>query len=266
MASVRLNFTPSSGYADSGVVRRSGHAWLATASGTTNVANQVRIYRWKGAGWSLTGIVNVPALPSIREGGFVTAVSLTRSGTPDFTLNTWLDDPPNLSCKDSTRQHAVDGPRLSCNLLPCQERRTTLRPSPRCPAAASAWSLDKAEELGRPTALSQSPGAGLGGRPTAAVTGSRPAKATGRSRMRAAAPPPKPRGGSSRRAPKWRYTRPPCRSTSSLSWVAPGGSALSRGAASRTALPTRMKGSWQEQCRAGGRFCNRNQRGDRNAG
>ena len=56
MASVRLNFTPSSGYADSGVVRRSGHAWLATASGTTNVANQARIYRWKGAGWSLTGI------------------------------------------------------------------------------------------------------------------------------------------------------------------------------------------------------------------
>ena len=92
MASVRLNFTPSSGYADSGVVRRSGHAWLATASGTTNVANQVRIYRWKGAGWSLTGIVNVPALPSIREGGFVTAASLTRSGTPDFTLNTYGAD------------------------------------------------------------------------------------------------------------------------------------------------------------------------------
>ena len=83
MASVRLNFSPSSGYADSGVVRRSGHAWLATASGTTNVANQVRIYRWKGAGWSLTGIVDVPALPSIREGGFVTAGSLCRF--PDET-------------------------------------------------------------------------------------------------------------------------------------------------------------------------------------
>jgi hypothetical protein len=27
----------------------------------------------------------------------------------------WLDDPPDLSCKDSTRQHAVDDPRLSCN-------------------------------------------------------------------------------------------------------------------------------------------------------
>jgi hypothetical protein len=26
----------------------------------------------------------------------------------------WLDAPPDLSCKDSTRQHAVDDPLLSC--------------------------------------------------------------------------------------------------------------------------------------------------------
>jgi hypothetical protein len=26
----------------------------------------------------------------------------------------WLDDPFDLSCKDSTRQHAVDDPLLSC--------------------------------------------------------------------------------------------------------------------------------------------------------
>jgi hypothetical protein len=26
----------------------------------------------------------------------------------------WLDDPPDLSCQDSTRQHPVDGSRLSC--------------------------------------------------------------------------------------------------------------------------------------------------------
>ncbi|MGH9258438.1 MAG: hypothetical protein ACRD08_00860 [Acidimicrobiales bacterium] len=26
----------------------------------------------------------------------------------------WLDDSPDLSCKDSTRQHAVDDLRLSC--------------------------------------------------------------------------------------------------------------------------------------------------------
>ena len=26
----------------------------------------------------------------------------------------WLDDPPDLSCKDSSRQHAVDGSLLSC--------------------------------------------------------------------------------------------------------------------------------------------------------
>ena len=30
----------------------------------------------------------------------------------------WLDDPSELSCKDSTRQHAVDGPLLSCNSVP----------------------------------------------------------------------------------------------------------------------------------------------------
>jgi hypothetical protein len=27
----------------------------------------------------------------------------------------WLDDPSDLSCKDSTRQHTLDGPLLSCN-------------------------------------------------------------------------------------------------------------------------------------------------------
>jgi hypothetical protein len=26
----------------------------------------------------------------------------------------WLDDPPDLSCKQTTRQHALDNPRLSC--------------------------------------------------------------------------------------------------------------------------------------------------------
>jgi len=29
----------------------------------------------------------------------------------------WLDDPSDLTCKDSTRQHAVDDPLLSCNPL-----------------------------------------------------------------------------------------------------------------------------------------------------
>jgi hypothetical protein len=31
-----------------------------------------------------------------------------------LTAAYWLDDLPDLSCKDSTRQHTVDGPRLSC--------------------------------------------------------------------------------------------------------------------------------------------------------
>jgi hypothetical protein len=29
----------------------------------------------------------------------------------------WLDALPDLSCQDSTVQHPVDDPRLSCNLL-----------------------------------------------------------------------------------------------------------------------------------------------------
>jgi hypothetical protein len=29
----------------------------------------------------------------------------------------WLDDPPDASCKDSTHQHSVDDPLLSCNPL-----------------------------------------------------------------------------------------------------------------------------------------------------
>jgi len=29
----------------------------------------------------------------------------------------WLDDLSNLSCKETTRQHTVDDPRLSCSLL-----------------------------------------------------------------------------------------------------------------------------------------------------
>jgi hypothetical protein len=32
----------------------------------------------------------------------------------------WLDDPPDLSCKGSTRHHAKDGWRRCCNRLPCQ--------------------------------------------------------------------------------------------------------------------------------------------------
>ena len=30
----------------------------------------------------------------------------------------WLDGPPDLSCKDSTRQYLVDGCQLSCKPLP----------------------------------------------------------------------------------------------------------------------------------------------------
>jgi hypothetical protein len=30
----------------------------------------------------------------------------------------WLDDPSDLTCKDSTQQHAVDDPLLSCKQQP----------------------------------------------------------------------------------------------------------------------------------------------------
>jgi hypothetical protein len=43
----------------------------------------------------------------------------------------WLDDLPNLSCQDGTRQRSVDGSLLSCNPEPLFEvlavRKTSLR-------------------------------------------------------------------------------------------------------------------------------------------
>jgi hypothetical protein len=34
----------------------------------------------------------------------------------------WLDNRSDVSCKESTRQHPVDGRPLSCKQLPCQQR------------------------------------------------------------------------------------------------------------------------------------------------
>jgi hypothetical protein len=58
----------------------------------------------------------------------------------------WLDDLSDLSCKDSIQPHVVDDPLLSCNLLPCQERPTTPKPSHYYPAALP---LDLIVILGR---------------------------------------------------------------------------------------------------------------------
>jgi hypothetical protein len=44
----------------------------------------------------------------------------------------WLDHPPNVSCRDSTGQYAVDGPLLSCNPL----RATRDRGSSACQSAS----------------------------------------------------------------------------------------------------------------------------------
>ena len=47
----------------------------------------------------------------------------------------WLDDPPDVSCKDSTRQYAVDGSRLSC------KQQVGGSSPPASSTARSAWAL-----------------------------------------------------------------------------------------------------------------------------
>jgi hypothetical protein len=42
----------------------------------------------------------------------------------------WLDDLSDVSCKDSTRQHAADDPLLSCNPLPLLGSRSQRGISP----------------------------------------------------------------------------------------------------------------------------------------
>jgi hypothetical protein len=37
----------------------------------------------------------------------------------------WLDDRPDLTCQDSTGQHAVDDPLLSCKQMPLGTAPTT---------------------------------------------------------------------------------------------------------------------------------------------
>jgi hypothetical protein len=74
-----------------------------------------------------------------RSGGRVILLVIPPGATQPYR-STLLDDAPDLTCKDSTGQHTVDDPLLSCNLLPCQERPSTPRLSPRCPAAASGSS------------------------------------------------------------------------------------------------------------------------------
>jgi hypothetical protein len=39
----------------------------------------------------------------------------------------WLDEPPDLSCMETTRQHAVDDPLLSCKQMLLGTAPTTAR-------------------------------------------------------------------------------------------------------------------------------------------
>jgi hypothetical protein len=62
----------------------------------------------------------------------------------------WLDDRPELTCKDSTRQHAVDGPRLSCKQqVPGHLSAPEAQPAPlRCWCAAYL-PADRGSDTGR---------------------------------------------------------------------------------------------------------------------
>ena len=51
----------------------------------------------------------------------------------------WLDDPPDLSCKDSTRQHPVDNPLLSCNPLLATWGHGSPCASPPCVTRWNIW-------------------------------------------------------------------------------------------------------------------------------
>jgi hypothetical protein len=45
------------------------------------------------------------------------ATSLATQALLPATTAYWLDEPSDVSCKETTRQHAVDDARLSCNSL-----------------------------------------------------------------------------------------------------------------------------------------------------
>ena len=50
----------------------------------------------------------------------------------------WLDDPPDLSSQDSTQQHPVDDPRLSCKQ---QVAGSSLAGGPNPQIKPDRWSL-----------------------------------------------------------------------------------------------------------------------------
>ena len=56
---------------------------------------------------------------------------LSPSGAP------WLDEPPDLSCMETTRQHAVDDPLLIGKMTTCGGRPAA--PAPRSTAGVVGW-------------------------------------------------------------------------------------------------------------------------------
>jgi hypothetical protein len=69
----------------------------------------------------------------------------------------WLDDPSDLSCRDSTDQHAVDGPRLSCKqLVPVRVRRSS-RNNRSEPCTPTLLVLPRATDVGQPCFLTTCP-------------------------------------------------------------------------------------------------------------
>jgi len=51
----------------------------------------------------------------------------------------WLDDPSDLTCKETTRQHAVDDPLLSCNPLLATWGHGSPPASPPCVTRWNIW-------------------------------------------------------------------------------------------------------------------------------
>jgi hypothetical protein len=84
-----VHVTPGSHVFTSPVVRRGATRWLAIGLAMANRPTTLRVYRRRGAGWSLDGSVEVTSLPAIEGLGIA---SITRSGAPDFTLRAYGAD------------------------------------------------------------------------------------------------------------------------------------------------------------------------------
>ena len=101
-----------------------------------------------------------PQCRALQPPGKPTAVILTVPHDATRTHRSALAGRcPDVTCKDSTGQHTVDDPLLSCNRLPCQER-LTMPNLLSLPPVLARWSPIPAK-LDQRTAASQFSGASI---------------------------------------------------------------------------------------------------------